>query len=1209
MTWFDKIRLYLIYTAAVTLIVLAVAFSVLRAVLPHATAYVDDLEQALTQQIGLPVSIGSMDADMYWLVPRLKLVDVVIHDKDKQRELLRLDEAFFALAFVDSILEWSPTVGDISLVGADLYIERYADNRWRIQGVEFGGDGADSSASNSSSELIAAVKNTSFSLLDSDIHWQDYRLRNGQLDFIGANIFIEEFFGDHSLEINLQLPEIYGESLRLLVKTDGDIAHLLEADLDIYLQAESVDIGQWLSVLDVGDLPTIKGVFSGEFWLARKDNVLSQVTMDASIKQLDVANKNKATFSLDDIAANFEWEKTKSGWDFNSRDIYLVKQGLAWPELSSVSVSQDATGLSLSANYFRSQDLIEIANVILDDKSLESLQTYQLNSFAGDFYNLSMFVPDGDATNIKLSTVFENLDFHVPDSEISFRGVDGSLVYVKDQARLELLSESVVMDFGSLFRQPLDADLLEGLVFVTHKDNGWHITAEDFYLLNLDVEINTRLKIVANENGGLFADIQSDFRDAIGASIHKYYPVAIMSDDLLGWLDMAITDGYVESGSFILRGDLSDFPYAKNEGVMQVVFDTSYLTLKFLDAWPSLDNLSSHVRFHNSSLLITEASGQTYRGKMTQAEVRIPDLNTPRLFVDGHINAPAEDLQQYVWDSGLNDILGAAMNEFQASGETELELKLEVPLDNDDAILVRGFLQFKGNELYFPVMDYALNNVSGRLFFEGDQLTANGIQAVFEKAAVSIDVESIEVLADDTEKGNVDKSFTEDEAGSETVFSIKGHLPIDGLLKKFEWIPEAWADGVSDWDVEVYLPKQSDDYSIRVEMSSYLEGTVISLSDAVSKQPDEVLPVNIEIKALEDALQVDVKSEQAFSLFATRDDENIWDFMVDSSLIRGSGEFAEDLNKDSTASLNLEYIDLLGLFESSKKGDGSISLKPTFFPSLKFRSKVLLWDDWEFNNAELETSWHSHGMLIDSVSLQGPSLQVNGRGSWLSSWQHEHESNFKFFVNSDDLGNTMNTLNLSDAMKGGEQSATVNWQWFDEPYRFSWQTVRGSSHFTLKDGEIKAMDPGASGRIVGLFNVFKLFDRLTLDFKDVAGEGFAFDLIEGDFKFRNGYAFSENIEVSAAAANMKLSGNIGMVDKDYDLLMQVKPRSSAAAFTGGTLAGGPILGAGLVLINKLLGLEKISYDEYRITGSWEEPLVEQIEQRSVDDEADVNEGE
>ena len=555
MTWFDKIRLYLIYTTAVTLIVLAVAFSVLRAVLPHATGYVDDLEQAISQQIGLPVSIDSMDADMYWLVPRLKLVDVIIYDKTKQRELLHLDEAFFALAFVDSILELSPTVGEISLVGADLYIERHSGNRWRIQGVEFGGDGVDSTASDSSGELIAAVKNTSFSLLESNIHWQDYRLNSGQLDFIGANVYIEEFFGSHGLEIKLQLPEKYGKSLRLVVKTDSDIENLLQADLDVYLQADSIDLGKWLSVLDVGELPQLKGVFSGEAWFSRYDGMLSQVTIDTVIKQLDVAGKKQTHVSLDDLVGKFEWRKTESGWELNSNDVFLVKQGVIWPELSAISVAQDEAGLSLAATYLRSQDLVEIASVIVDEELLGQFEAYNLNRLTGDFYNLSLFIPVDEASKIKLSTTFNNTGFQLPESEISLRGIDGFFVYDEGFARLDLFSEAVVMDFGTLFRQPLEADLLEGSIFISQIENNWNITSEDFYFLNQDVEIDTRLKIIADEEGGLFTDVQSDFINVIGSSIHKYYPVSIMSDELLAWLDMAITDGYVESCSVILHGD------------------------------------------------------------------------------------------------------------------------------------------------------------------------------------------------------------------------------------------------------------------------------------------------------------------------------------------------------------------------------------------------------------------------------------------------------------------------------------------------------------------------------------------------------------------------------------------------------------------------------------------------------------------------------
>ena len=1193
MTWIDKIRLYLIYTAAVILILLAVAFSALRAVLPYATGYVDDLEQALTQQIGLPVSIASMDADMYWLIPRLKLVDVVIHDKEKSRELLRLDEAFFALAYVDSMLQWSPSVGDISLVGADLYIERYADNRWRIQGVEFGGD-ATLSNDNTSSEIIAVIKNISFSLLDSNIYWKDYSLLGDQLDFIGANVFIEEFFGDHSLEINLQLPKRYGNDFQLIVKTDDDIAHLLHADLDIYLRGSEINLEQWFSVLDVGDLPLVKGVFNGELWLFRQDKVLSKITLDGEVKQLDIKKKGYSGFSLNSLGGQFDWGKTSSGWYFSSKNVNLLRNKIAWQEPAIISVVQDEEDLFVSASYFRSQDLISISKVFLDEDQLNIVKNYRLNSLMGDFYNLALSLSTNDIANVKLSTGFENLNFHVPDSDILFRGIDGLLTYANDQARLDLLSEAVEINFGKLFRQPLSIDLAEGVVLIARKANDWIISSDNFYFLNADAEINTRLKLVVDEQGALFSDIQSDFINIIGSSIHKYYPVSIMSDGLVQWLDTAITDGYVKSGSFIMHGDLSRFPYEKNDGVMEVVFDASYLTLKFLKGWPNLNNSSGHFRFHNSSMYIADVSGQTYRGKMTGANVEIPDLFEPRLFIEGYARAPAEDLQQYVWNSGLNEIMGDIMKQFQTSGETELQVSTEVPLNNNDAVLTRGMLKLKGNELYLPMMDYSLNDVSGRLFFEGDQLNAKQVKAIFEGAPVDIDVRSIDSKSGEKNKKKINDGVNQIETLPETVVYIKGRLPADGLLKKFQWIPKGWLEGSSEWDIAVHFPKLRDDYFMRVVMNSTLAGTSISLTDAISKETMALLPVNFELKALDDALQVDVKSEGNFTFFATRNGESIWDFVVDSSLVRGKGQSAEDLNKESTSFLDLEYIDLLTVFKNTKKDGDGVSLPPTFFPSLNFKIKELDWNDWKFNDVKLKTSWHPHGMLVNSVDLLGPSLQINARGSWLTSWKHKHESNFKIFVKSDDFGNTLSKLNISDAMKKCEYSTTIDWRWFDEPYKFSWETVQGHSHFTMKDGEVKELDPGAGGRFVGFFNIFNIFDRLTLNFDDVSGEGFVFESVEGDFKFYDGFASTENVRVKASSADMKLKGRIGMVDKNYDMLMQVEPNTSAAVFTTGTLAGGPVLGAGLVLINKLLGLEESVYDEYKIMGSWDEPQIEKL---------------
>ena len=92
MGWLRKTRIFLISSVAVALIILAVAFTLLRGMLPHATGYIAEIERGISTQIGLPVSIGSIDAEMHWFTPRLKVLNLVIY-KENGKILVRFDMA------------------------------------------------------------------------------------------------------------------------------------------------------------------------------------------------------------------------------------------------------------------------------------------------------------------------------------------------------------------------------------------------------------------------------------------------------------------------------------------------------------------------------------------------------------------------------------------------------------------------------------------------------------------------------------------------------------------------------------------------------------------------------------------------------------------------------------------------------------------------------------------------------------------------------------------------------------------------------------------------------------------------------------------------------------------------------------------------------------------------------------------------------------
>ncbi len=152
------------------------------------------------------------------------------------------------------------------------------------------------------------------------------------------------------------------------------------------------------------------------------------------------------------------------------------------------------------------------------------------------------------------------------------------------------------------------------------------------------------------------------------------------------------------------------------------------------------------------------------------------------------------------------------------------------------------------------------------------------------------------------------------------------------------------------------------------------------------------------------------------------------------------------------------------------------------------------------------------------------------------------------------------------------------------------------------DGEILDVDPGAGGRLLGLLNIFKLTNRLAFDFDDVTRKGFAFDSIKGDFEFVNGDGSLKNFDVIAPAADINMFGSIGLLERNYGLLMHVKPHTDSLTFAGGVLLGGVVVGAGLALIQKVFDLSVLGHTVYSITGSWDDPKVEKIIERSLNDE-------
>jgi len=1202
MRWIIRFRICIIICLAVVLISAAVVFSVLRAVLPYATGYKNEIQLEISKQIGLPVEIESIDAAIHWFSPRLKLIGVSIYDKKNKVPLFNFREAFVELDVVASVMHGDFIVADVGLIGADVSIEKLSEKEWLIQGIKFTNEGS----SELPEEFVYMLQNSDYLLHDCNIYYQDHTGEKLNLSLLDVNMDVRNSFNNHEIKFSMNLPEAYGKSLVVVADLQGDIDSL---DGEIYVEAQQLKVKQWNKKFKLQNKYRIDTTLDINIWSTLDNGNIETLITQLAASDLSIVNrKSGKSWKTDYLTTNLRYVKDEENWNLTVSDFYFGSETkAAWDRPVTILASNDDAYYYLSADFLRFADLYRIADVVLpvelkqkieDSLRLDNaddLNAYQLKT---DIYNLDLKIPkDMSVQNLfdKLKIEFVLSNFSLVDRGGRFKlaGFDASVKYAKNKASIDLQTKDADVEYKSLMIEPISVAILQGRLTLDRIDDGWQINSEQLQLKNNHINTFSRLDLTVSANKNIFVDAQTDFYDANGKFVKHYLPVGIMSKGLVDWLNMAVTDGHVPEGKLILRGDLDDFPYADRSGVFQAMFTVHDVNMKFLQDWPRLTDGSATIKFDDQSLFVTDMKGRTHDAKMLDGSATFLDLDQPHLTVKIKAHGKNEDLQSYIWSSPLDDTLGDAMRLFQFEGENDLALTLEIPLDKDEVdVTIDGHLTLIDTGIYYPTLGYDLTGINGVVDFTKKNIFADSISARFDNKPVTIN------------------AFTANgDSGPQVVYHLDGDIDVDYLLQSYQWIPEDWLSGQSAWSMDFEIPYQPKDYLVRIIANSYLEDVVVDVSDKVQKPRASKMKFSSEINVLDGGdLQVNAEfggidaaenSGSLIDLFAARDVEKVWRFNIKSGYMSGKGELTEGLGKDTQFMLDLDEVNVHALFVSKNKKAGK-PLTPSDFPPLNWQAKKVLWDDWTFTDVKLETGWNKHGMLINKFSLKGPAMTFDASGTWLTSWNGAHETVMQGNISSSNCGETLVGLGYQRSLDHCEYNATFKSKWPAEPYALSWANMKGETSFEMKNGEILEVDPGTGGRLLGLLNIFKLTNRLAFDFDDVTRKGFAFDSIKGDFDFVNGDGYLKNFDVSAPAADMNMFGSIGMVKHDYGLLLRVKPHTDSLTFAGGYLMGGVVVGAGLALIQKVFDLGVIGHNVYSITGTWDKPIVEKIVEREED---------
>lgn len=247
---------------------------------------------------------------------------------------------------------------------------------------------------------------------------------------------------------------------------------------------------------------------------------------------------------------------------------------------------------------------------------------------------------------------------------------------------------------------------------------------------------------------------------------------------------------------------------------------------------------------------------------------------------------------------------------------------------------------------------------------------------------------------------------------------------------------------------------------------------------------------------------------------------------------------------------------------------------------------------------DFKVSKKKYGLHLDEMIVSAKNMKLFSHGDW-KYVRGKHKTDMNITMDSKNFGSMLTDLGYAVIIEKGIAQAVGKFNWDGTPTQFSLDKLNGNIQLNLEDGNIVDVDAGA-GRLLGFFSLSALPRKLFGDFKDVES-GFNFDSAIGEIKIDYGDAYTDGFEIKSPIAEISVSGRTGLFDQDYENILEVTPD------VGGGVAGVTALlvnlpaGIGLWLLDKITGeqFDDASARIYEITGSWDKPVIEELDQEEL----------
>ncbi len=274
--------------------------------------------------------------------------------------------------------------------------------------------------------------------------------------------------------------------------------------------------------------------------------------------------------------------------------------------------------------------------------------------------------------------------------------------------------------------------------------------------------------------------------------------------------------------------------------------------------------------------------------------------------------------------------------------------------------------------------------------------------------------------------------------------------------------------------------------------------------------------------------------------------------------------------------------------------------KPNPWPEIDIAADSFQLHGRDLGKLELTAQPKGADWQIQRVQLTNDDGKLSANGWWRAS-QPTQLTTLDAELDIGDAGKYLGRFGLPDAVRGAASKIRGQLAWAGGPEAFDYPTLSGAFRIDSSAGQFTKLDPGV-GKLLGVLSLQSLQRRLAFDYRDLFGEGFAFDQLTGDVRIENGVMKSDNVRIVGPAARVSISGETDIAKETQQLKVRVQPTLSAGVSVGAAvlLLANPIIGAavgaGSLLAQKVLQdpIEQMFAYEYVVSGSWSDPVVERV---------------